>query len=77
MLDRPLTLDDKLLAVIDATWRTAREVFDIVDEGAPVTVKTRLAALSNAGLVDRRYDPHRNQQIARYRRLPGPSAAIS
>jgi predicted transcriptional regulator len=79
MLAWPPTISDKALAAVDGEWRTAREIFARIDEGAPVTVKTTLVRLAEAGLVERRYDPHRNQEIARYRRVEadGVTAELS
>jgi hypothetical protein len=64
---KPLTIDDKALAAVDGEWRTAREIFAVVDEGAPVSVRHALVRLADAGLVDRRSDPHHSGEIARYR----------
>jgi hypothetical protein len=65
---RPPTIDDKVLAVVDEQWRTAREIFAAVDEGAPVSVRHALTRLANAGRVERSYSPDRNGEITRYRR---------
>lgn len=68
-LPRPPLVEERLLAVVDGEWRTAREIYAIFDEGAPVTVITTMLRLADTGKVERRYDPHRNGQIARYRKL--------
>lgn len=68
-LPRPPLVEEKLLAVVDGEWRTAREIHALLDEGAPVTVITTMIRLADAGKVARRYDPHRNGQIARYRKV--------
>ena len=33
-MKKPPTISDKALAAVDSEWRTAREVFAILDEGA-------------------------------------------
>jgi hypothetical protein len=69
MLARPPTIDDKAFAMVDGQWRTAREIFLLIGEGAPLTMRGVLARLAGAGKIERRYDPDRNQIISRYRRL--------
>ena len=66
-LPQPPTIDDKAFAAVDGEWQTAREIFAIVDDGADTTLKAALIRLADAGKIERRYDPHRNGTIARYR----------
>jgi hypothetical protein len=42
---KPPTISDKALAAVDSEWRTAREVFAILDEGA---YRSTVAALVRA-----------------------------
>jgi hypothetical protein len=61
------SIEDKALAAVDDEWRTAREIFVIIDEGAFISTRTALARLANAGLIERRKEPRQHWQIARYR----------
>jgi hypothetical protein len=64
------TIDDKAFATVDCEWRTAREIFAILDEGAFSSTAGALIRLVAAGKVERRHDPYRNlQKITRYRRV--------
>jgi hypothetical protein len=65
------SIDDKALAAVNGEWRTAREIFAIIDEGAFISTRTALARLANAGLIDRRKEPRQHWEIARYRIGPG------
>lgn len=67
-LPKPPTIDDKALAAVDGQWRTAPEIFAIIDQEAPTTTRTALIRLANSGKVERRYDAHPNGKIAKYRR---------
>lgn len=64
---RPLTIDDKALAAVDGEWRTAREIFACVGEGAISSFRCAMARLADTGMVDRRSDPHPSGEVARYR----------
>ena len=64
---KPPTIDDKALAAVDGEWRTAREIYAILDEGAFVSTIAALTRLVKAGKVDRRHDPYRDVQVSRYR----------
>jgi len=64
---KPPTIDDKALAAVDREWRTAREIYAILDEGAFVSTMAALIRLATAGKIERRYDPYRNVKISRYR----------
>jgi hypothetical protein len=69
-MKKPPTIDDKALAAVDSEWRTAREMYSILDRGAFISTVAALARLVNAGKVDRRHDPNRNVKVslrARYR----------
>jgi hypothetical protein len=52
MLARPPTIVDKALAAVDGEWRTVREIFATVDEGAEGSVRDALIRLAGAGRVD-------------------------
>jgi hypothetical protein len=65
-MKKPATIDDKALAAVDREWRTAREIYAILDEGAFVSTIAALTRLVNAGKVDR-HDPYRNVKVSRYR----------
>ena len=70
-MKKPASIDDKTLSAVDHEWRTAREIFGLVDEGASISVAMALNRLVTVGKVNRRYDPHNNNlngKIARYRR---------
>jgi hypothetical protein len=56
-MKKPPTIDDKALAAVDSEWRTAREIYSILDQGAFISTVAALARLVNAGKVDRRHDP--------------------
>jgi hypothetical protein len=66
-LNKPPTIDDRAQAAVNGEWRTAREIFAIVDQGAFVSTAAALIRLANAGRIERRQDPHRNATILRYR----------
>ena len=66
-MKKPPTIDDKALAAVDSEWRTAREIYAILHEGAFVSTIAALTRLVNAGKVDRRHDPYRNVKVSRYR----------
>ncbi len=73
ILARPPTTEENALAVVNGEWRTAREIFAIVDEGAFSTTRTALAKLADEGKIERRYEPHPAGEIARYRKAREPS----
>lgn len=61
---KPLIIDDKVLAAVDREWRTALEIFAILDEGAfasvsgpPIALLSYLTAAcgSPEGSVSRTY----------------------
>jgi hypothetical protein len=60
-------IDDKAIAVVDGEWRSAREIYAILDEGAFVTTAAALVRLANAGMIERRHDAYRNVKVMRYR----------
>jgi hypothetical protein len=60
-------IDDKVIAVVGGEWRSAREIYAILDEGAFVTTSAALVRLADAGRIERRHDPCRNVKVARYR----------
>jgi hypothetical protein len=62
---RPPVIDDKAIAVVDCEWRTAREIYAILDEGAFVTTSAALVRLAAAGRIERRHDPCRNMKVFR------------
>jgi hypothetical protein len=66
-LKKPPTIDDRAQAAVDSEWRTAREIFAIVDKGAFVSTVAALIRLADAGKIERRHDPSRNAKILRYR----------
>ena len=66
-MTRPPTIDDKALAAVGSEWRTAREIYAILDEGAYNSTVAALTRLANAGTIARRLDPYRNVKIWRYR----------
>jgi hypothetical protein len=70
ILQKPPTIDDKALAAVDGTWRTAREIRTLLDEGYTIgSTRSALGKLADAGNVERRHDPDpRSGTIARYRR---------
>ena len=68
-MTKPPTIEDKALAVVDREWRTAREIYAIIDEGAFISTVAALTRLVNAGKIERRYDPYRNVKVSRYRSL--------
>jgi hypothetical protein len=61
------TIDDKALAAVDRDWRTAREIYPIIDEGAFASTVAALIRLADAGKIERRHDPYRNVKVSRYR----------
>jgi hypothetical protein len=60
-------IDDKAIAVVDGEWRSAREIYAMLDEGAFVTTTAALVRLADAGRIERRHDPYRDQKVVRYR----------
>lgn len=74
-LEKPPTIEDKAFAAVDDQWRTAREIYVLVDDGAALSTRTALMRLADAGRIERRYDPDRNGQISRYRRIEDKAAA--
>jgi hypothetical protein len=66
-LKKPPTIDDKAQAAVDSEWRTAREIYAILDEGAFTSTAAALIRLADAGRIERRHDPHRNVKVVRYR----------
>jgi hypothetical protein len=66
-MKKPPTIDDKALAAVDCEWRTAREIYAIIDEGAFVSTVTALIRLADPGKIERRHNPYRNARVARYR----------
>ena len=57
----------KALAAVDSEWRTAREIYTILDEGAFISTVAAPTRLVNAGKIERRHDPYRNVKVSRYR----------
>jgi hypothetical protein len=68
-LKKPPTIDDKPLAAVDSDWRTAREIYAILSEGAFISTVAALTRLVNAGKLERRHDPFRNVKVSRYRNV--------
>jgi hypothetical protein len=66
-MKKPPTIDDKALAAVDRDWRTAREIYPIIDEGAFASTVAALIRLADAGKIERRHDPYRNVKVSRYR----------
>jgi hypothetical protein len=66
-MSKPLMIDDKAIAVVDGEWRSAREIYAILDEGAFTSTAAALVRLADAGRIERRQDPHRNAKISRFR----------
>jgi hypothetical protein len=62
---KPPVIDDKAIAVIDSEWRSAREIYAILDEGAFGTTSAALVRLAAAGRIERRHDPSRNVNVVR------------
>jgi hypothetical protein len=44
-MKKPLTINDKALAAVASKWRTAREMFAILDEGAHRSTVAALVGL--------------------------------
>jgi hypothetical protein len=44
-MKKPLTINDKALAAVASEWRTAREMFAILDEGAHRSTVAALVGL--------------------------------
>jgi hypothetical protein len=65
-MKKPPTIDDKALAAVDRDWRTAREIYAIIDEGAFASTVAALIRLADAG-IERRHHPYRNVKVSRYR----------
>lgn len=68
-LPRPPLVEERLLAVVDGQWRTAREIYAMFGEGELSTARGALCRLANVDKIGRRYDPHPTERIARYRKL--------
>jgi hypothetical protein len=68
-MTKPPTIDDKVLAAVGSEWRSAREIYAILDEGAFSSTVAALTRLVNTGKIERRHDPYRNVKISRYRSL--------
>jgi hypothetical protein len=66
-MSKPPMIDDKAIAVVDGEWRSAREIYAILDEGAFVSTAAALVRLADAGRIERRHDPYRNVKVRRYR----------
>jgi hypothetical protein len=66
-MKKPPTIDDKALAAVDRDWRTAREIYPIIDESAFASTVAALIRLADAGKIERRHDPYRNVKVSRYR----------
>ncbi len=66
-MTKPPTINDKALTALDREWRTAREIYAILDEGAFISTVAALTRLVNGGKIERRHDPYRNVKISRYR----------
>jgi hypothetical protein len=66
-MSKPLLIDDKAIAVVDGEWRSAREIYAILDEGAFTSTAAALVRLANAGRIERRHDPCRTEKVVRYR----------
>jgi hypothetical protein len=66
-MKKPPTIDDKALLAVDCVWRTAREIYGILDEGAFASTTAALIRLADAGKIERRHDPFRNVKVSRYR----------
>jgi hypothetical protein len=66
-MSKPPMIDDKAIAVVDGEWRSAREIYVILDEGAFVSTAAALVRLADAGRIERRHDPYRNLKVRRYR----------
>lgn len=75
-LPRPPLVEEKLLAVVDGEWRTAREIHALFDEGELSTARGALCRLANVERVERRYDPHPTEKIARYRKIEAAHVAV-
>jgi hypothetical protein len=67
-LPRPPLVEERLLAVVDGQWRTAREIHAMFDEGSLDTVRGALLNLAKAGKVEREQVAHPTQVFSRYRR---------
>jgi hypothetical protein len=66
-MTKPPTIDDRALAAVNSEWRTAREIYAILDQGAFASTVAALIRLADAGKVERRHDLYRNVKVARYR----------
>jgi hypothetical protein len=64
---KPPMIDDTPIAVVDGQWRSAHEIYAIIDQGAFVTTAAALVRLADAGRIERRHDLYRNVMIVRYR----------
>jgi hypothetical protein len=67
-LPRPPLVEERLLAVVDGEWRTAREIYVLFGEGAFDGARNALVRLAHTGRVERCYSPLPTGQIARYRK---------
>lgn len=68
-LPRPPLVEERLLAVVDGEWRTAREIYAIFDEGTWDHARRKLKQLASTGAIECSYDPKTPGEIARYRRI--------
>jgi hypothetical protein len=66
-IEETTTIDDRAQAAVNSEWRTAREIYEIIDQGAFVSTAAALVRLADAGRIERRHDPHRNVKVVRYR----------
>jgi hypothetical protein len=66
-LKKPPTIDDRAQAAVNSEWRTAREIYEIIDQGAFVSTAAALVRLADAGRIQRRHDSHRKAKVVRYR----------
>jgi hypothetical protein len=56
VMTTPPTVDDKALAAVDSEWRTAREIYAIIDQGASTV--GAVIRLADVGKIERRRDIH-------------------
>ena len=68
-MSKPPMINDKAIAVVDGEWRSAREIYAILDEGAFVSTAAALVRLADAGRIERRHDLYRNAKVLRYRSM--------
>lgn len=74
-LPRPPLVEERLLAVVDGEWRTARGIYVLFGEGALDGTRNALVQLAGADRVERCYSPLPTGQIALYRKKQGANAA--